>query len=118
VTFYVIDKGVISEEDLCKIQNRPLPEQIEIYTLLARSCQGAAKQNAQRWRDRDQQRPHTFCGMQTLAITREGEMWQRKAQEAQEAQRERFLERCFDISAGDYGSIGLAALVESRFQRG
>jgi hypothetical protein len=53
--------------------------------------------------------------MKLLTISLEARTWQQKAQEAKQ---ERFLERCFDISAGGYGGIGLGALVESRFQRG
>jgi hypothetical protein len=102
--FYVIDRGVISEEDLREIPNRPLPEQIEIYTILARSCADHRKHK---------QPP---C-LSSINLPLEEEMWRQKAQEAQKAL-EPFLKRCFDISTGGYEGIGLAALVESRFQRG
>jgi hypothetical protein len=113
VKLYVIDR-VISEKDLRKIPNRPLPEQIEIYTILANSCGGAAKTHNKQWRRNDQERPFSACAVQALVISREGEMWQKKAQEAQE----RFSERCFGVFGGPHESTGLSTLVEFRFQRG
>ena len=94
MTLYVIRSGVISEKDLCEIQNRPLHEQIEIYTILAQSCGGAAKTHNEQWRRNDQERPLTFCGIESLRISGEKDMWQEKAK------------------------ASLSALVESRFQHG
>jgi len=96
MTFYVIDRGVISEKDLDAIPNKPLTEQKEIYEILATICNNAAVVLRNRW-NRENNAQKSFCGMESLQISGEKDMWQRKAQEAQ---------------------ASLSALVESRFQRG
>jgi hypothetical protein len=117
VTFYVIDRGVISEEDLREIPNRPLPEQIEVYKILAKICENAAGVLRDRW-NRENRAQNSFCGMESFRIKDEASQWREKAKECHEKQekQEKFSGRCFDISTGPYGSIGLSALVESRFR--
>ncbi len=116
MTFHVIDRGVISEKDLDAIPNKPLTEQKEIYEILATICNNAAVVLRNRW-NRENRAQNSFCGMESLRIRDEASQWREKAKECQEKQ-EKFSERCFDNSTRPYGSIGLSALVESRFQRG
>ncbi len=108
MTLYVIRSGVISEEDLDAIKERPLAQRKEIYEILATICENAAGVFSNRWNREN--------GMESLRISYEALQWKEKAK-AKESQA-KFSERCFDIFGGPYESMGLSALVESRFQHG
>lgn len=119
MTLYVINAGILSQEDLDAIHKKPLAQQTEIYAILAKICENAAGVFSNRW-NRENRAQNSFCGIESLRIRGEALQWREKAEECQEKQekQEKFSKRCFDVSTGPYGSMGLSALVESRFQHG